>query len=39
MDNGTTDRPAESGRHLIENTKTSMVYWFEDGSHVSEFAL
>ncbi len=35
MDKGTTDRPLPSDYHFIENTKASLVYWFEGGSHVS----
>ena len=34
MDKGIMDRPLTGDGHLIENTKASMVYWFETGSHV-----
>jgi hypothetical protein len=34
MDKGTTDRPMPGDCHFIENTKASLVYWFEEGSHV-----
>lgn len=35
MDRGTTDKPLPGDCYFIENTKASMVYWFEGGSHVS----
>jgi len=35
MNKGTTDRPLPNDCHFIENHKTSLVYWFENGSHVS----
>lgn len=31
----TTELQPNNGRHVIENSKASMVYWFEGGSHVS----
>lgn len=34
MDKGTTDRPLPGDCHCIENSKASLVYWFETGSHV-----
>lgn len=34
MDRGTTDRSLPNDCHFIENTKASMVYWFEGGSHL-----
>lgn len=35
LEKGTTDRPLPGDGHWIENTKSSLVYWFESGSHVS----
>lgn len=35
MDRGTTDKPLPPDYHFIENTKASLVYWFDSGSHVS----
>ena len=35
LDKGTTDRALPGDCHWIENTKSSLVYWFESGSHVS----
>jgi hypothetical protein len=35
LDKGTTERPLPNDCHLIENHKSSLVYWFEDNSHVS----
>lgn len=35
MEKGTTDRPLPGDGHWIENTKSSLVYWFDNGSHVS----
>jgi len=34
MDKGVTDRPLPGECHCIENSKASLVYWFETGSHV-----
>ena len=34
MDRGITDRPLPGDCHFIENSKASLVYWFETGSHV-----
>ncbi|KAL1876856.1 hypothetical protein VTK73DRAFT_9086 [Phialemonium thermophilum] len=34
MEKGTRDRPLPNDYHFIENTKTSLVYWFENGSHL-----
>lgn len=34
MDKGTTDRSLPNDCHLIENQKASLVYWYENGSHV-----
>ncbi|GKT57509.1 topoisomerase II-associated protein PAT1 [Colletotrichum tofieldiae] len=34
MEKGTTDRPLPGDGHWIENTKSSLVYWFESGSHL-----
>ncbi|EOO00437.1 putative topoisomerase ii-associated protein pat1 protein [Phaeoacremonium minimum UCRPA7] len=34
LDKGTTDRPLPGDCHFIENTKSSLVYWFEGGSHL-----
>jgi hypothetical protein len=34
MEKGTTDRPLPQDGHYIENQKASLVYWFEEGSHV-----
>lgn len=31
----TTELQPSNGRHVIETSKASMVYWFEGGSHVS----
>ncbi len=33
----TTDLQPNNGRHVIETSKASMVYWFEGGSHVSVY--
>ncbi|CRK35529.1 hypothetical protein BN1708_019808, partial [Verticillium longisporum] len=33
MEKGTTDRPLPGDGHWIENTKSSLVYWFDNGSH------
>lgn len=30
----TTELQPNNGRHVIENSKASMVYWFEGGSHI-----
>lgn len=35
MEKGSTDRPLPGDGHWIENTSSSLVYWFESGSHVS----
>jgi hypothetical protein len=35
LDKGTTDRPMPNDCHMICNDKASLVYWFEDGAHVS----
>lgn len=35
LDNGTTDKPLHGDCHYMENAKTSFVYWFDSGSHVS----
>lgn len=35
MDKGTTDRTMPNDCHMVWNDKASLVYWFEDGSHVS----
>ena len=34
MEKGTTDRPLPGDCHWIECTKASLVYWFDNGSHV-----
>ncbi|PCD28233.1 hypothetical protein FGRA07_03372 [Fusarium graminearum] len=34
MDKGTTDRPLPGDCHCIENAKSSLVYWYETGSHL-----
>lgn len=34
MDKGITDRPLPGDCHFIENSKASIVYWFETGSHL-----
>ncbi|KAI8252524.1 hypothetical protein K4K56_008968 [Colletotrichum sp. SAR 10_98] len=34
MEKGTTDRPLPGDGHWIENTKSSLVYWFDNGSHL-----
>ncbi|KAI8661788.1 hypothetical protein NCS55_01049900 [Fusarium keratoplasticum] len=34
MDKGVTDRPLPGDCHCIENSKASLVYWFETGSHL-----
>lgn len=34
MDKGIVDRPLPGDCHCIENSKASLVYWFETGSHV-----
>jgi len=34
LDKGITDRPLPNDCHFID-TKASLVYWFESGSHVS----
>ncbi len=39
LDKGTTDRSLPNDCHFIENSKTSLVYWYESGSHVSCKAL
>jgi hypothetical protein len=39
MDKGVTDRPLPGDCHCIENSKASLVYWFETGSHVSSSGL
>lgn len=38
MDKGTTERPMPNG-FSIENSRSSFVYWFENGLHVSEISL
>jgi hypothetical protein len=35
MDKGTTDRTMPNDCHMIWNDKASLIYWFEDGAHVS----
>ncbi len=35
MDKGTTDRALPNDSHMVMNDKTSLLYWFEGGSHVS----
>jgi hypothetical protein len=35
MDKGTTDRTMPNDCHMVWNDKASLVYWFEDGAHVS----
>ena len=35
MEQRTTDKTLPNDRHYVENTKTSIYYWFEDGAHVS----
>ena len=40
LDKGLTDRPLPGDCHCIENTKASLVFWYETGSHlVSEGTL
>lgn len=39
MDKGVTDRPLPGDCQFIENSKASLVYWFETGSHVSPEAV
>ncbi|KAK3304208.1 LIM-domain binding protein-domain-containing protein [Chaetomium strumarium] len=34
LDKGTAERPLPNDCHLIENQKASLVYWFEDNSHL-----
>ncbi len=34
MDKGMTDRALPGDCHWIENTRASLVYWFDTGSHV-----
>lgn len=34
LDKGTTERPLPNDCHLIENQKTSLIYWFEGHSHL-----
>lgn len=34
LDSGVTDRPLPGDCYCIENSKASLVYWFETGSHV-----
>lgn len=34
MEKGSTDRPLPGDGHWIENTSSSLVYWFESGSHL-----
>ncbi|KAK3314915.1 LIM-domain binding protein-domain-containing protein [Apodospora peruviana] len=34
MDKGITDRPLPGDCHWIENSKASIVYWFDTGSHL-----
>ncbi|OLN86198.1 Transcriptional activator ptaB [Colletotrichum chlorophyti] len=34
MEKGTTDKPMPIDGHWVENTKSSLVYWFESGSHL-----
>ncbi|KAM5382838.1 hypothetical protein ACJZ2D_002229 [Fusarium nematophilum] len=34
MDKGVIDRPLPGDCHCIENSKASLVYWFETGSHL-----
>ncbi|KAK4204815.1 LIM-domain binding protein-domain-containing protein [Triangularia verruculosa] len=34
MEKGTTDRALPNDCHFIENTKASLVYWFENNSHL-----
>ena len=35
MDKGTSDRALPNDCHMVMNDKTSLLYWFEGGSHVS----
>ncbi len=35
MDKGTVDRTLPNDCHMVMNDKTSLIYWFEGGSHVS----
>lgn len=39
MDKGTTDKTMPNDCHMIWNDKASLVYWFEDGAHVSSLSL
>ncbi|RCI13329.1 hypothetical protein L249_0322 [Ophiocordyceps polyrhachis-furcata BCC 54312] len=34
MDRGVTDRPLPGDCHCIENARSSIVYWYETGSHL-----
>ncbi|KAL2018539.1 hypothetical protein VTK56DRAFT_751 [Thermocarpiscus australiensis] len=34
LDKGTTDRSLPNDCHIIENSKASLVSWFDDGTHV-----
>ncbi|KAK3321427.1 LIM-domain binding protein-domain-containing protein [Cercophora scortea] len=34
MEKGTTDKALPNDCHFIENNKASLVYWYEDNSHV-----
>jgi hypothetical protein len=34
MDKGTTDRPLPGDCHWIENSRASLIYWFDTGSHL-----
>ncbi len=35
LDKGSLDRPLSNDSHYIENSKASLVCWFDAGSHVS----
>jgi hypothetical protein len=35
LDKGTIDKPMPNDCHILWNDKASLVYWFEDGAHVS----
>jgi hypothetical protein len=35
----TTELQPNNGRHVIETSRASMVYWFEGGSHVSVYVF
>lgn len=35
MEKGTMDKPLPDGGHYVENPRSSIVYWFDNGSHVS----